>query len=84
MPTVTKSATLDTLGLPAGDHLVRFHVEAEMISFEVAASRLPVTSPQSAATRQPTGFVKKWGGTARKVEDSEDAWLTHINDKHLR
>jgi hypothetical protein len=84
MPTVTKSTTLDALGLPTGDHLVRFHVEAEIISFEVAASRLPVATPESAHPRQPTGFVKKWSGTAKKTAVSDDPWLTHINDKHLR
>jgi len=84
MPTVTKSATLDTLGLPAGDHLVRFHVEAEVISFEVAASQPPAATIEPDGARKPTGFVKKWGGTAEKVEDPEDVWLRHINDKHLR
>lgn len=24
------------------------------------------------------------GSTARKIEDPADAWLTHINDKHVR
>jgi hypothetical protein len=65
-------------------HLVRFHVEAEVISFEVAASRSPEVEPSGSAVRQPIGFVKKWSGTARKVEDPNDAWLAHINDKHLR
>jgi len=84
MPTLTKSATLDTLGLSVGDHLVRFHVEEQVISFEIAASVPPAVSPGAAGKRQPTGFVQKWGGTARKIDDSEDAWLAHINDKHLQ
>ena len=39
MPTLAKSATLGTLGLPAGDHLVHFQVEADTISFEVTTSQ---------------------------------------------
>ena len=80
MPTVSKSAPIGTLGLPIGDHWVRFHVETELVSFEIAPS-LPGEPPTK---RQPVGFVKKWGGTARKIEDSSDDWLRHINEKHLR
>lgn len=86
MNTLTKSATLDTLGLSSGDHWVRFHVEGDSISFEVASAaageKLNVMPPTG--QRKPTGFVQKWGGSARKVEDLTDGWLTHINDKHLR
>ena len=77
MNTVAKSAPLGTLGLPVGDHLVRFHVEADVISFEIADSEPTMKKP-------PTGFVRRWGGSVRKIEDAGDAWLTHINDKHLR
>ena len=31
MPTIAKTATLDALGLPAGDHVVRFHVEERLL-----------------------------------------------------
>lgn len=34
--------------------------------------------------RKPTGFVRKWGGSAKKVAAKDDAWLARINDKHLR
>ena len=82
MTTVSKSATLETLGLPPGDHVVHFHVGVEVISYEVAGEggRLP----EAARTRQPTGFVQRWSATARKIEDKADAWLSHINEKHLR
>ena len=80
MPTLTKNAPLGTLGLPLGDHWVKFHVEDESISFEVAAS----AAVTAAKPKQPTGFVQKWGGTACKVVDESDAWLSHINAKHLR
>ncbi len=84
MQTLAKSAPLGTLGLPAGDHLVIFHVEADTISYEVAKSQHNAPELLEKGKRQPTGFVKKWGGTARKIEDSTDDWLTHINNKHLR
>ena len=84
MPTIAKTATLCALGLPAGDHLVRFHIEADVMSFEGADSQPLAGAPASTAQRQPTGFLKKWGSTARKIEDPADAWLTHINEKHVR
>ena len=83
MTALTKSSPLGTLGLPAGDHLVRFHVEAEVISFEIASST-PLSKNPKDQGRTPTGFVNQWGGTATKQEAPEDAWLDHINDKHLR
>jgi len=84
MPTLAKSATLGTLGLPAGDHLIHFHVGADTISFEVTTSQPASEVSTAPAKRHPTGFLKKWGVTARKIEDETDGWLTHINDKHLR
>lgn len=86
MNTVTKAAPLGTLGLPSGDHWVRFHVEGETISFEVTQS-LPhaaTAETERTSTRKPTGFVQKWGGSVRKLDDPSDPWLTRINDKHLR
>ena len=83
MTTLTKSSPLGTLGLPVGDHLVRFHVEAEVISFEIAASTL-LPQQQPDQKKIPTGFVNQWGSKITKEEASDDAWLTHINDKHLR
>ncbi len=83
MTSLTKSSPLGTLGLPAGDHLVRFHVEAEVISFEIAVST-PLPQQQPDQKRIPTGFVNQWGSTVTKEEATDDAWLAHINDKHLR
>jgi hypothetical protein len=80
MNTFPKTAALGTLGLPSGDHWVRIHVEDHAISFEVAAS-LPLTAPKP---DKPTGFVQRWGGSARRQADDGDAWLAHINSKHLR
>jgi hypothetical protein len=80
--TLTKNAPLSSLGLSSGDYLVKFHVEGDSISFEIVASPPGATmKPQS---RKPTGFVQKWGGSARKIEDANDAWLSHLNAKHLR
>jgi hypothetical protein len=80
MNTLTKSAPLGTLGLPAGDHWVKFHVEGDLISFELGKS-LP--QPQ-APRRIATGFVQKWGASSKKIVDESDSWLSHINEKHLR
>lgn len=82
MSTLSQSAPLGTLGLTSGDHWVKFHVEGDEISFEVKAS-VPA-STEVEESRKPTGFVQKWGGSAKRVEDEGDAWLTHINLKHLR
>lgn len=83
MTTVNKNAALGSLGLPSGDHWVKFHVEGDVISFEVAASKAAASEP-APRKRKPTGFVELWGGTARKIEDASDEWLTRINEKHLR
>lgn len=83
MTTLTSSAPLKTLGLPSGDHWVRFHVEGDVISFDLTTS-LPALAAQTEAKRKPTGFVKRWSGCMKKVEDPADSWLTHINEKHLR
>ena len=82
MHTLTKSEPIGTLGLSSGDHLVRFHVEGDAISYEVTASVPQKKSADEAM--KPTGFVQRWGGSAKKTEENGDAWLTHINEKHLR
>ena len=82
MHTLTKSEPISTMGLTSGDHVVRFHVNGDAISYEVTAS-VP-RKEDAAGIRKPTGFVQRWGGSAKKIEDKSDAWLTHINDKHLR
>lgn len=86
MNTLAKSAPIQAMDLPVGEYWVRFHVEADSISFEVAASTPTLVNLQQEAAppRQPSGFVQRWGGSARKLEDKADAWLTHINEKHLR
>lgn len=38
----------------------------------------------SGVPSRPTGFVRKWSGTARKTETAGDPWLARINAKHLR
>ena len=83
MKTLTSSASLKTLGLPSGDHWVKFHVEGDVISFDVRAQG-PVVEANDVALHKPTGFVKRWRGCMKKVEDPADPWLTHINEKHLR
>lgn len=80
--TLPKSASLGSLGLPRGDHWVRFHVEEESISFELEPPFAEMKEP--APARKSTSFVQRWGGTARKIADETDPWLTHINEKHLR
>lgn len=58
---------------------VQRHVAPSQVVSECLTKALP---PPGA--RQPTGFLRKWGGTVRKIEDASDARLTHINEKHLR
>ena len=84
MRTIADSQPLRALGLPAGEHLVRFHVNAGEMLFEIAASLPAMSAPPPVRSQQPVWFVKKWGGTGSKCEDPEDAWLTHLNEKHLR
>ena len=82
MNTLSKSAPLGTLGLPTGDHWVRFHVEGDAISFEIAASAPQMES--TAGQKKAVGFVERWGGSVKKIDDESDAWLSYINEKHLR
>jgi hypothetical protein len=83
MKTLAASAPIKTLGLPSGDHWVRFHVEGDVISYDLTTS-LPLAADKKAPKRKPTGFVKRWSGCMKKVEDPADPWLAHINEKHLR
>ena len=71
MTTPSKEADLGSLGLPTVEDWVKFHVEGDAISFEVAASKFsqPAAEPRE---HKPSGFVERWGGTARKIEDSSD------------
>ena len=53
--------------------------------YRVAAGNgMVVVDEATAEPRKPTGFVQKWGGSVKKVSDKNDAWLTYINQKHLR
>lgn len=49
-----------------------------------AGSRQVVVNEEIPEIRKPTGFVQKWGSSAKKIVDENDAWLTRINQKHLR
>jgi hypothetical protein len=69
----TATVENDTIKLPLGVHLPD----------GTAVIILPRETAGESA-RQPTGFVRKWGGSARKIEAPDDAWLSHLNDKHLR
>lgn len=84
MNTLTKSASLSTLDLPVGDHWVRFHVAADTISFEVAASIPPMPA---AAVGGGRAFVNKWSGKGRVLPEAEmggDARLAALTAKHVR
>ncbi len=83
---VPKTTSLSALQLPEGDHWVHFHVEEDMISFEVAHAPGPASEAgaNDSGGREPTGFVRRWGGSAKRIEDVADPWLTHLNEKHLR
>ena len=80
MTVVSKSASLESLGLGPGTHTLKVVVAGETVAFEVEA---PATRP-SPVLRQGTGFVQTWSGTARKMDDPGDEWLERINRKHLR
>ena len=81
MSTILEADETGTLHLPAsmlphpGPHR-RYRV--------AAANGQVVVGEVATEPRKPTGFVQKWGGSATKVLDASDTWLSHINDKHLR
>jgi hypothetical protein len=80
MTVLTKSATIESLGLGPGVHLLKVVVVGDSVAFEVAA---PADRPPP-VPQQGTGFVKTWSGTARKMDVPGDDRLAHINAKHLR
>lgn len=49
-----------------------------------AGTRQVVVNEEISEPRKPIGFVQKWGSSAKKIVDESDAWLTRINQKHLR
>jgi hypothetical protein len=86
MNTLAKSDPLGTLGLPPGDHWVKFHVEEDTISYEVAASPPEIPSATSAPDAA-LNFVRKWSGQGKLLSEpemSEDARLAELTEKHLR
>jgi len=86
MNTLAKSDPLGTLGLPPGDHWVRFHVEEDTISYEVAVSP-PEHSLVASVPDAALAFVRKWSGQGNLLSEpemSEDARLAELTAKHLR
>jgi hypothetical protein len=81
---LSKGASLGASDLPDGDHWVRFDVEEDSISYEVEASWPRSAVKTAEAVKRPSDFVRKLGGSIRKEESAGDAWLLHINEKHLR
>lgn len=80
MNTLAKSDPLSRLGLPIGSHTIHVLVEEDVMRFEVQAS---ATSHPELAKKKSTGFLKRWGNSARKLDASSDPWLAHIQEKHL-
>ena len=81
MSTIVEADETGTLRLPAsllphpGPHR----------RYRVATGNGRVVVDEAAAEpRKPTGFVRKWGGSAKKLAAEGDARLARINDKHLR
>jgi acyl dehydratase len=75
-----KDSTIESLGLADGVHWLKMVVAGDTVEYEFAAkphSEMP-------ERRKPIGFVHKWGGTSRRIEQADDEWLSHINAKHLR
>lgn len=92
MNTLAKSETLGTLGLTPGDHWVKFHVEGDSISFEVAASA-PASSSCLTSGNSPrlekaaSTFVQNWSGKGHvlsEAEQADDPRLARLTAKHLR
>jgi hypothetical protein len=87
MNRLAKSAPLGTLGLPVGDHWVKFHVEDDTISYEVTASLLKdEAAAQTSQAEATQAFVQKWSGKGRLVPESEmadDARLAALTAKHV-
>lgn len=86
MNTLAKSDPLGTLGLPPGDHWVKFHVEEDTISYEVAVSP-PEHSSGTSSPDAALAFVRKWSGHGNLLsgpEMGEDARLAELTAKHLR
>jgi len=80
MTIVKKESPIGSLGLAPGVHWLKVVVAGDTVAYELM-SQTPHTSPSQ---RKGTGFVRKWSGTARKDDDSDNEWLSHINAKHLR
>lgn len=80
MNVISKSASIESLGLSPGVHRLRVVVSEETVTYELETVDLPsVPSP-----RKGTGFIRRWSGTTRKVDIPGDERVAHINAKHLR
>lgn len=79
MTVLSKTAPIESLGLPQGVHHLKVVVAGDTVSFELEDSKT-----EAQHTRGKTGFVAKWSGSARRIENPSDEWLTHINEKHLK
>lgn len=77
---IRKSAPIGSLGLAPGVHRLRVVVSEETVAYELETTDLPSV----AAPRKGTGFIGRWGGTARKVDIPGDERVARINAKHLR
>lgn len=72
-----------------GDHWVKFHVEGDSISFELAASpprHAEISSSSSAQATAARSFVKKWSGKGRLLTEADmgdDARLAGLTAKHV-
>lgn len=75
-----KDSTIESLGLADGVHWLRMVVTGDTVEYEFAA-KFP---HEISERRKPIGFVRKWGGSSRRIEPTDDEWLSHINTKHLR
>lgn len=80
MTVLLKSAPIESLGLSPGVHHLKVVVADDTVSFELEGP----AAGEGPELRKGSGFVAAWGGSARKVENPADEWLTHINEKHLR
>lgn len=79
MTVLSKNALIEELGLAPGVHHLKVVVAGDTVAFELEDAAAETPFP-----RGKTGFVAKWSGSARKVENPADEWFTHINEKHLK
>jgi hypothetical protein len=81
MSTILESDETGTLHLPAS---MLPHPGPHRRCRVAAGNGQVVVDEVATEPRKPTGFVQRRGDSVKKVVDEKDAWLTHINEKHLR